>query len=206
MKIVLVGGGGHCAVCADVALGAGLEIAGLLDPRPEAAVPGLLRLGDDSWLDTDAARAVQLLVTVGQTRAGGPRQALFEAVLRRGLTPATVVAATAVTGRGALIGGGSIVMHRAVVNAGARVGENCIVNTAAVVEHGAVLGSHCHIAPGAVLGGEVSVGEGSMIGAGAVVLPGLHIAPQVTVGAGAVVTRSIEAAGTWAGVPARRMA
>ena len=56
-----------------------------------------------------------------------------------------------------------------------------------------------------VLAGEVEVGDCTYLGTGAVVLPGIRIAADVIVGAGAVVTENIDEAGTYVGVPARRL-
>jgi len=204
MKIVLVGGGGHCASCIDVIGSAGLEIAGVLDPRQGAAPAGTVWLGDDRWMDTPEAAQSQFLVSVGQMRLDNARQQLFEALIRRGLALATVSSPAATLGRGAALGRGTIVMHKAVVNAGARVGDNCIVNTAAVIEHGCIVGDHCHVATGAILNGDVRVGSGVMIGSGAIVLQGISICSGAMVGAGAVVTSNIDQPGTWTGIPARR--
>ncbi|HVZ45349.1 MAG TPA: acetyltransferase [Ramlibacter sp.] len=204
--IVLVGGGGHCQSCMAVLQSAGREIAGVIDVRRGVAPPGTVWLGDDAWLDTNAARDFVYLVSVGLNRVGPRRAAIYEAILQRGLSLATAVASSAVVAPGASIGPGTIVMHQAVVNAGARIGANCIVNTAAIVEHGAVLGDHCHAAPGSIVNGDAQVGSGSMIGAGAVLLPGTRIGANVMVGAGCVVTRDLlEDGTTWAGAPARKL-
>jgi sugar O-acyltransferase (sialic acid O-acetyltransferase NeuD family) len=204
MKLVLLGGGGHCISCVEVLRSSGIAIEGVVDPR--GAPEGLKGLGDDRWLNTPEAKQARFLVTVGQVGVSAKRRELFEAVRSKGLPLATVRAHTAVIAASAFVGEGSIVMHGAVVNADARIGLNCIVNTGAIVEHGAVVADHCHVAPGAILSGEVRIGEGSMIGTGAVVLQGVNVGPGVMVGAGAVVTRSITESGTWAGVPARRIA
>lgn len=203
MKLVLVGGGGHCASCLDVIAATGREVEGVVDPQGLA--PGGLRcLGSDEWLDSEAAAGFEFLVTLGQTRGAAVRRGLFERLRARGRRFATVVSPHALVAPGAFIGQGSIVMHRAVVNAAARVGDNCIVNTAALVEHHAVVGDHCHVATGAILNGAVRVGEGCLVGSGAIVLQGVAIAAHGIVGAGAVVSADIEHAGTWIGVPARR--
>lgn len=204
MKIVLVGGGRHCVACVDVLVAAGREIAGVLDARSDIALPGVPRLGDDGWLASAAAAEVEFLVAAGQVAAADRRQRLFSQVQAAGRRLATVCSPSAVVGRQARVGEGTIVMHRAVLNANARVGANCIVNTGAIVEHDAVVADHCHVSTGAILNGGVQVGTGTMIGSGAVVLQGVRIGAGVIVGAGAVVTRDIEA-GTWAGVPARRL-
>ena len=203
MTIVLVGGGGHCRACLDVIAQAKLTVAGIVDSRPVAAdMPD--RLGDDTWLDSEAARAVRYLVTVGQVDVSPRRRQIFDALLKRGFECATLISPTAIVANEKALGAGSIVMHRAVVNRGALIGDNCIINTGAIIEHDARVDHHVHVSTGAIINGGVQIGEGCMIGSGAIILQDIRIAPNVLVGAGAVVTRDIDAAGTWRGIPARQ--
>lgn len=51
----------------------------------------------------------------------------------------------------------------------------------------------------------VTIDDGCWIGAGAMILPGVHVAEGCIIAAGAVVTKSTEANGLYAGVPARRV-
>lgn len=205
MNLVLIGGGGHCTSCIEVIEVAGLALAGVLDPEPAEQVCGVQRLGDDSWLDSEGARDVAFLVTVGQVAVAPLRARLYAALVVRGLRVATVVAPSALVSRRAVIGEGSVVMQRAVINADATVGRNCIINTGALVEHHAQVGDHCHISTGAIVNGGARVGDGCMVGSGAVLLHGVSIVAGCTIGAGAVVTAPITEPGTWVGVPARRL-
>lgn len=205
MNLVLVGGGGHCSSCIEVIRTAGISPSGILAPEPVPQLCGLPRLGDDSWLDTEPARGMRFLVTVGQVSISTVRARLFAALRARGLDVATVVAPSANVSRQAEVGAGSIVMLRAVVNVGATVGENCIVNTGAIVEHDAAIGDHCHLSTGAIVNGGAVIGTGCMIGSGAIVLQGIQITAGTLVGAGAVVTANITEPGTWVGVPARKV-
>ncbi len=164
-------------------------------------MPG--RLGDDSWLEGDAANGFNYLITVGQTAVSLQRRTIFERLLSRGLDFSTVISTFATVSEAAAIGKGSIAMHRTVINRGASVGRNCIINTGAIIEHDAYIADHCHVSTGAIINGGAQISEGCMIGSGAIILQGIKIAPNVMVGAGAVVTQDIQAAGTWVGVPAR---
>ena len=96
-------------------------------------------------------------------------------------------------------------MPNAVVNAGAKIGCHCIVNTGGIVEHDSVLENFVHVSVGAKLCGTVHVGESTWIGAGAVVRNNLSIGSHCMIGAGAVVVNDIVDAGTYVGVPARRL-
>ena len=94
------------------------------------------------------------------------------------------------------------VMHpAAMVSPLAAIGRGCFVAAGAIVQ----LGAFCHVAPNATLGGSVRVGQRVLVGASAVVLPGIVIADDVVVGAGAVVRAPLLSAGTYVGVPARKI-
>jgi UDP-3-O-[3-hydroxymyristoyl] glucosamine N-acyltransferase len=100
---------------------------------------------------------------------------------------------------------GSCVFAGAVLNPFVLIGKGVIVNTLASIDHHSSIGSFTHICPGAVLAGNVILGEGCFVGAGAVISNQIHIINDVTLGAGAVVVKSIEEAGTYVGVPARKL-
>lgn len=205
MKIVLIGGGGHCRSCVDAIRSAGWEIAGVIDPDPAGVPNGLPHLGDDAWLEKVDALGFYFLVTVGQVSVSPVRRELFAMLHSKRFKIATVSARTAIISDSASLATGSIVLHRAAVNADASVGENCIINTGAIVEHDARIGDHCHISTGAIVNGGVEIGHGCMLGSGSVILQGVKVTANVVVGAGAVVTKDIDVAGTWIGIPARRL-
>jgi sugar O-acyltransferase (sialic acid O-acetyltransferase NeuD family) len=205
MRLVLLGGGGHCESCVEVIAGAGLQVVGVLDSKAGSAPAGTAWLGDDDWLATAQAAGLDFLVTVGQTNVSPLRRRLFEMLRAGGHRLATVRSPHAVVSSRADLGAGTVVMHGATVNTGVRVGENCIVNTGAILDHGCAVEAHCHVSTGAILNGDVRVGSGTMVGSGAVVLQGISIAPDVMIGAGAVVTHNIDSPGLWVGVPAKRL-
>jgi UDP-3-O-[3-hydroxymyristoyl] glucosamine N-acyltransferase len=100
---------------------------------------------------------------------------------------------------------GCFVAAQAVVAPRARLGTAVIVNHGAVVDHDVEVGGYSHIAPLAALSGDVRIGQRVLVGTGARVLPGVRVADDVVIGAGAVVRDSVEHAGVYAGVPARRV-
>lgn len=204
MKIVMLGGGGHCRSCLDVIRDAGMEIAGIVAPAPAPEIAGVPWLGEDTWITQPEASRFRYLVAVGQINNSNLRKKLFLSLQSCNLDCATVVSRRAVASPNSSIGKGCIVMHRAVVNSGAKIGENCIVNTGAIIEHDSQISSHCHISTGAIINGSAHVGEGCMIGSGAILLQGVKVAANSVVGAGAVVTKDIDTPGTWLGIPARR--
>ena len=73
------------------------------------------------------------------------------------------------------------------------------------MDHDCKVGDYVHISVGSHLCGTVSVGSGTWIGAGATVSNNISICPDCMIGAGAVIVKNIDSAGTYMGVPARRI-
>lgn len=197
--VIILGGGGHAKVVADIVLRSGDRLIGFLDDAPEKTeLLGAPRLGALSdW--ARYAGTARFLPGIGSNRV---REA-FARELR--VRWHTAIHPSASVGAGVSIGEGSVVMANAAVNADAVIGRHCIVNTGAVVEHDNRVADFVHISPRAALCGTVSVGARSHIGAGASVINNLSVCADAVVGAGAVVVRSITEPGVYVGVPARKL-
>lgn len=207
MDLVLLGAGGHCRSCVDVAEEAGWKIAGFISPEAFEQLYDYARLGDDNWLLSGNLPAqTQCLIAVGQVKSAHIRRKIYLSLRNHNIPLATVISPRAYVSQRASIAEGSVVMHGAVVNASARISENCIINSLALIEHDTIVGAHVHISTGARVNGGVSVGNGVMLGSGAVILPGLKVADDVVIGAGSLVTQAITEPGTlWCGTPARKI-
>jgi len=91
------------------------------------------------------------------------------------------------------------------INAFSIIGDDNIINSGSILEHEVMIGSHNHISVGAELCGRVRVGDRCMIGAGAIVIDNVSICDNVIIGAGAVVIKDIIEAGTYVGIPAKKI-
>lgn len=210
-SVVLLGGGGHACVVAEIARLAGWVPKGLLDDnvRPPASEPPMSvpRLGSLS-----SEQAVAQLEDIWWILALGglpQRRKLLDSIAdtapQLSEKAATVIHPSAWVSPASEVGAGVLVGASAVVNPCAFVADHVIVNTGAVVEHDVQVGTNAHIGPQAMLGGGAKVGTDVLIGGGAVILPGITIGPGATVGAGAVVTRPVGEGQTVVGTPARAM-
>ncbi|GAB4169404.1 MAG: acetyltransferase [Thalassobaculales bacterium] len=200
---VLLGGGGHARVVAELLRCLGRPVLGIVAPDPPR-FGDLPMLGEAPELDP---AAVALANGIGYP--GGDGRARHRAFLDwrgRGFAFPPLVHPSAVLARGIALAAGCQVHAGAVLQPGVELGENVIVNTRAAIDHDCRLGAHAHVAPGAVLCGGVAVGEGAVVGAGAVLLPGVTIGAGAVVAAGAVVTADVTAGARVAGVPAKILA
>lgn len=189
-SLVLVGGGGHCKSVIDVAESAGYTILGILD-KPElvgTSVLGYNVIGTDDDLPQYVDKA-EFVITVGQIKSSALRRKLAQMVKDAGGKLATIIAADAYVSKYAILGEGTVVMHKAVVNAGAKIGANCIINTMANIEHDVQVGDFCHVSTGVMVNGEVKIGDDSFIGSGSVIHQCVSIEANSIIPAGSIVRK-----------------
>lgn len=200
-KVVIIGASGHGKVIADIVLQSGDEVLGFLDDgkRSGDSVLGFPVLGAVS--DYVNYPEAAFVIAIGNAKV---RERIAEEMgavrWYTAIHPRACVSDLSVK-----IGEGTVIMANAVVNPAVKIGRHCILNTASVVEHDNRLGDYVHISVGAKLAGTVTIGQRSWVGIGAVVSNNLTVCADCVVGAGAAVVKNIEEAGTYVGVPARRI-
>lgn len=206
LPIVLVGGGGHARVVADIIELIGTyRIIGFTDVREKCILTasGLPYLGNDEVLPGLIAKGITKAAIGVAGFENKLRRKLYSRCLNLGFDLPTLCHPRAIVACGALIGGGTVVMAGSIINAGVIVNENVIINTGAIVEHDCKIGHSAQIGPGAILCGNVTVGEEAFIGAGACIVQGVTVGTGAFIGAGAVVTKDVPPGVTVVGNPGR---
>lgn len=198
MKLTIIGASGHGKVAADIARLCGYDEIEFLDDNPEVSeCAGYPVVGTSAGIEEIHN---DLFIAIGNSAVR--RRLMAKCAGKR--MPA-LIHPNAVIARDATIGDGTVVMAGAVINSCAEVGRGVIVNTCSSIDHDCVVADFSHISVGAHLCGTVGVGAGTWVGAGAVVSNNVEICGDCMIGAGAVVVRDILQAGTYVGVPARRI-
>lgn len=202
-KLIIIGASGHGKVVADIALHLQKydEIAFLDNDENVKECMGFPVVGKSS----DAERYIDeadFIVAIGNAKI---RKQVTEQLERIGASVATLIHPMAVIGSNVAIGDGSVVMAGAVINPDSTIGKGCIINTCASVDHDCQVGDYVHVSVGAHVCGTVQISESTWIGAGATIKNNVNICGECMIGAGAVVVKNIEEAGTYVGVPARRI-
>ena len=204
-KTLIVGAGGHAKVVADILLqNKEHEIVGLIDKEAKQGFWGIPVLGNDDLLPElyREGKAECIFIALGD---GTLREKLSKRVLGIGFQMVNAISCHAVLSPYCRIGQGVAIMPGAVINAEANIANGCIINTNASVDHEVQIGEYTHIAPGCAVSGCVRIGRQCLIGTGSRIIDKIQITDHVTIGAGSAVARNILEAGTFVGVPARKI-
>ena len=206
-RIVLIGGGGHAKVLAEVirSMGAAFELIGFVDPLPcseTVSALNLRRIGDDSAL-ADLNGVDLAAMGVGAVGVSPLRRTLTQRIEAMGFRFPPLVHARGIVSSSASLEDGAVVMAGAIVQAAARLGRHTVVNSGAIVEHDVSLGEFAQVAPGAAVGGGAIIGKDCYLGLGARVRDHVVIGAGVLVAMGAVVVSNVREGMSVRGVPAR---
>ncbi len=197
--LIIIGGGGHAKVIADLAIKTGYNVVGFLDDNDRVTeMLSLKRLGRVEICE-NYAHSAKFVIGIGNNKI---RKEIFE---KYKLEYVTLIHPSAVIAKSAKLGIGAVVLAGAIINADAKIGEQSIINTGAVVEHDCVIGEFTMVAPRATVCGFSKIGNSCWIGAGSVVNNVISVCDNVIVGSGAVIIADIHDADTYVGVPAKKI-
>jgi sugar O-acyltransferase (sialic acid O-acetyltransferase NeuD family) len=185
--LLLIGAGGHAEACIDVIEQEDkFRIIGLVGSPVEVGthVLGYEVLGSDDVLSELLSISQYALVAIGQIGTNDLRSKLFSEIINIGFLSPIVVSPMAYVSPHAVVGKGTVVMHRATINTGARIGDNCIINSHALIEHDVVVEDHCHIATSATINGGSTVGKSSFVGSGTTIRELITIGQSCSIGMG----------------------
>ncbi|MFR7985660.1 MAG: acetyltransferase [Clostridia bacterium] len=179
------------------------NLLGFLDEEKSAGtkVDEYPVLGGISWLDEHPDTYV-----ICSTGTGRIRKKIIEEELRgKKVKFATLIDPGAVLIKDCKIGEGSLVSAGCVLAINSTVGNHVIVNLSCTLGHDSVASDYCTINPGVNISGKVILEECVDVGTGTKIIQGKNVCQGVTLGAGSVVVKDITEAGTYVGVPAKRI-
>ena len=194
LPIVLIGGGGHASVLADILLRQGREIVAVICPddiSQRRVFSGIKQFHKDSDIEQFSPQSVSLVLGIGAMPKSNLREKIAQYFVELGYHFESVIAETAFVSEYATLENGAQIMEGAVIQPGASIGLHSIVNTSALVEHDCQIGAHNHIAPKATLCGQVKTEYGCYVGANATVIQGVTLGTLSIVGAGAILTKPL---------------
>ena len=167
-NIILIGAGSHSNSCIDVIESTNFhKIKFLVDKKKQYKKNYKVIL--EKEFNNQNLKNKKILITVGQLKTGNIRNKLYLYYKSKGCIFVTIISETSWVSKSAIIGEGTVALHRSVVNNNAKIGSNCIINTGAIIEHDVIIENNVHIAPGAIILGGAIIKKNSFIGAGSVV-------------------------------------
>ncbi len=187
---VIVGGGGHANVVADLLLASNCSILGYADVSGSRAnfAP---YLGNDQKVYQFATSEIYIAIGIGSLPGHNLRKRLFEKFLSSGYSIPPLIHPSAYVARTAKVADGAQIMAGAVVQANTEIERNVIINTGASIDHDCYVAQNCHISPRATLCGSVRLMESTHIGVNAAILQNITVGSSSVIGAGAIVRRSV---------------
>jgi UDP-perosamine 4-acetyltransferase len=204
VPVLILGAGGHAKVVIELlrARSDAFSIAGLLDTDgSRRSVLGVRVLGSDDQLGPlRRAGLKHAFVARGDNRT---RHAGLERLSKHGFELVNAVSPAAIVSASAVLGRGIAVMAGAVINADSRIADLAIINTRASVDHDGSIGEAAHVCPGCSLAGRVTIGRMAFIGTGSSAIPGVTVGENSVIGAGSCIVRNIPANSVAFGVPAK---
>lgn len=194
-KAILLGGGGHARVVAELAMLNNFNIIGVIDPKYVKQAQWDYAINcfeNEEVIMNFSTEELSLLNGIGSIPGSeSMRRIIFKKFYAQGFKFPSLIHPQAVISKTAHIDQGVQLMAGVIVNAKSSIGLNTLINTGAIIEHDCIIQDHVHIAPRAVLCGGVVLNKNVHIGAGAIILQNVSIGENSIIGAGAVVRHSI---------------
>jgi sugar O-acyltransferase (sialic acid O-acetyltransferase NeuD family) len=202
-KLLIIGASGHGKVIADIAvrMNKWKSISFLDDDEKIESSMGFKVIGKLS----DTIKYINdfdMFVGIGNNVT---REIIQNRIKTEGASIPVLIHPSAVVGEQVELGNGTAVMAGVVINCCTKVGKGCIINTGSTVDHDNQIEDFVHISPGVHTAGAVNIGKGTWLGIGCIVSNNVNITNGCKIGAGAVVVKNIPEAGTYVGIPVRRV-
>lgn len=130
------------------------------------------------------------------------KEHMAEALMKKGLSPATLIHPSVLIGRNVEIGEGAILCPNVVLTCDISLGRFVTLNVATAVGHDSVIGDWSQTSAFCDLTGGSKVGKRVFFGSRASLLPRISVGDGAVIGAGSVVVRDVKAGQTVFGAPA----
>lgn len=156
-------------------------------------------LGTTEWLKN---QKLYVVVAIGDPNI---KAKTIEKINHVGIYFATLVHPNVIMSDTSEIGVGTIICAGTIITVNAKIGNHIIINLDCTIGHDAVIKDYSTLLPSVNVSGCVNIDSHVNIGTGSAIIQNISICKNVILGAGTVVVKDINEAGTYVGVPARRV-
>ena len=186
-KVLIIGAGGHAASCIEIIEAEDKkEIVGLIGTPEEMGkkLLGYEVLGSEKDFVALLELTSNLILGIGQIKSPNLRIEIKEKYIKNGFTFESVISPFAQISKHAVVGAGTVIMHRVVINAGVKIGDYSIINTGSIIEHDSKIGNFSHISTGVISNGKTSIGNNTFVGSGTIIMEQIKIGDNCIIGMG----------------------
>ena len=134
-QVVIVGGGGHAKVVADIIEKSGDVVAGFLDDNDTSQLFDYTYFGHIDNLES-LAGDYYFIIAVGANAFRKKEAESNDVRWYTAIHPTTIV------GKGVKIGAGTVISAGAIINPDVTIGKHAIINTGAIVDHDEIGRAH----------------------------------------------------------------
>ena len=186
-KVLIIGAGGHATSCIEaIEAEDKKDIVGLIGTPEEIGkkLLGYEVLGSEKDFVALLELTTNLILGIGQIKSPNLRIEIKEKFIKNGFNFESVISPTAQISKHAVIGVGTVIMHRVVINAGVKIGDYSIINTGSIIEHDSKIGDFSHISTGVISNGQTSIGNNTFVGSGTIIMEQIKIGDNCIIGMG----------------------
>ncbi|MEM1371652.1 MAG: acetyltransferase [Pseudomonadota bacterium] len=208
MRLIIFGAGEQAELChhyftrySDYTV-EGFVIDAAYRTKPEFL--GLLVLTPQEALETWPPDSHDMFVTIGYSDMNRHRHSKCEEMRRAGYRLTSFIHPTAIADCDEM-GDNCLITENVVLSPKTKLGNGIFVRPNTYIGHHTEVADYVYIGPGVLVGGNCALGAFTYLGIGAVLRDAISIAEGTQIGMGSVVTKSIDDAGTYLGVPAKRI-
>lgn len=133
------------------------------------------------------------------------KESFLKTLKKHRITFSNVIHPRAYLAKGVEIGEGNFFGAGVVIGPSSKIGSHNYFNRGSLIGHDTVIGNYNHFGPGSIVCGRCNIGHKCNLGAGSVINDGIIIGSKCITGSLACVVRDAKLAGTYVGVPAKRI-
>jgi len=209
IDIVICGAGGHAIILLDLLERTNsYRIMGLIGTESELkeSLMGYPVFKGEQYLDHFFNQGIiHIALGIGGLTDNSKRMSVYQKLKLMGFILPNIIDSSAIISQYVTFGDAVIIFPGVIINAEVSIGNNVIIATGSSIDHESVIKDHVLVSAGVTIGAGNVINESALIGQGSKLISHVAVGKGVLVGAGAVVVTDIIEAGTYIGIPAKKM-